>query len=159
MDKLALIPDAPGYSDKAPDEVISVMLDGGASRFRRDKINARKMVTLSWTLNPLEYRYFMAFFTTAVKRGALPFLCDLVSEDGTEPVEHECNFVPGSVGLSSQSGLTYVMSAQLEVKPIEHDEAVDSSLVLLYGLYGAGMEAIMAQVAMLANETMPDALA
>lgn len=159
MDKLNLRPDAAGYTDKAPNEVISVELDGGASRFRRDKIGARKMVSCTWTLDPLQYQYILAFFNTTTKRGSLAFLCDLVSEDGNGPVEHECNFIPGSFGLSSQKGLTYVVQAQLEVKPLTMDDTFNADLVFLYGLYGDELETLIDMTDHIVNEVMPVAYA
>lgn len=136
MRKMILRPDADGYSAAEPDgEVLRVDLDGGAGRYRTDKIGATKTVNVKWTMNPARYEYWRSFFETGTKRGALSFLCDLVSEDGLGPVEHTCSFIPGSVSLPTQQGLTYVQQATLEVTPIAHDPLVDVALMDLFELY------------------------
>lgn len=132
MVKLALRPDADGYSMAEGNDVIGTELEGGAGRYRRDKIGSTNRVSCTWTLNRDQYRYWRAFFHTATERGSLPFLCDLVGEDGTGPKEHTCRFVPGSVSLSRQVGLTYVMQATLEVEPLLHSEAVDTAVMALF---------------------------
>lgn len=156
MFKMALAPDADGYNSLDGDEVIHVKLDGGQGRYRRDKIGATKTVQVKWTLNPSQYEYWRAFYVTGTQKGALPFLCDLVSEDGAGPTEHVCNFVPGSVTLPTQAGLTYVQQATLEVVPIPRNEAADLALVVFYA--DGGPEAGFAALAKLVNETMPEAL-
>lgn len=132
MYKMQLAPDADGYNSTDGDEVIQVKLDGGQARYRQDKLGATKTVQVKWTLNPSQYEYWRAFYVTATKKGALPFLCDLVSEDGLGPAEHTCNFVPGSVVLPTQQGLTYIQQATLEVVPLPRDEVADIILVATY---------------------------
>ena len=63
------------------------------------------------------------------KSGALPFLCDLVSEDGLGPQEHLCSFVPGTVVLTEQSGFTYRQQARLEVRPLATDAVADQAVI------------------------------
>lgn len=151
---LALAPDADSYSQQEGAEVIAVSLDGGAGRYRRDKIGAARMVNVKWTMNPLQYRYFRAFWHTAIKRGALAFTCDLVSEDGAGPVAHECNVVPGTVGMPTQGGLTYTQAMTLEVKPLPVDDDLNESVMLLFN---AGMDDDdLAALGRMINITMPE---
>ena len=158
MDKLVLRPDADGYQYTDGTEVVAVALDGGQGRYRRDRIGATTQVTCTWTLNPTQYQYWRAFYVTTTKKGALAFLCDVVSDDGLGPREAVCNFVPGSVMLASQNGYTYVMQASLEVAPAVHDADADATLVLLYGLYGDGIDAFFASLEHLTNVQMPDTI-
>jgi hypothetical protein len=158
MHKLMIRPDADSYSSKDGNEVISTALDGGASRFRRDKLGAPKIVGVKWTMNPAQYQYWRAFFVTATKKGSLPFLCDLLSEDGSGPTEHQCNFVPDSVSLPAQQGLTYIQEATLEVKPLPRDEDFDLSLVSLYEALDGDADSFIAALAQMVNVTTPGAL-
>jgi hypothetical protein len=155
MYKLLLLPDADGYSSADGDEVLSVKLDGGAARYRRDKIGATKTVQVKWTLNPTQYAYWRAFYVTGTGKGSLPFLCDLVSEDGEGPVEHTCNFVPGSVSLPTQVGLMYVQQATLEVVPITHSTEADIAII---NLFPEAPSAVFAELEYLVNVAAPGAL-
>lgn len=132
MEYLLLRPDSDSYNQQEGTEVIGVELDGGGGRYRRDKIGATRKVDVTWTLNPREYAYWRAFWNTATKRGSLPFLCDLVGEDGLGPRQYVCNFIPGSVSLPAQRGLTYVQTAQLEAKPPPIEEDIDLAIMALF---------------------------
>jgi hypothetical protein len=156
MHKMVLRPDADGYSETEGEEVIRVDLDGGAGRYRTDKVGAAKTVTVKWTMNPTQYQYWRAFYATRTKNGALPFLCDLVSEDGSEPVEHTCHFLPGSVTKPLQQGLTYVQAATLEVVPNARNKEADEALLDLYDIYGGGLGALLASLGRLVTVTMPE---
>lgn len=129
MHKLVISPDADGYGSTDGTEWLRSELDGGVGRYRKDKVGASKMVNARWTLNRDLYAYWRSFYALV---GSMPFLCDLLSEDGTGPKEQVCNIVPGSVSLPSQLGLTYVQQCQLEVRPLPRNAALDLSRVLLY---------------------------
>lgn len=141
--KFAYIPDASGYTvEDAAADVIAIQLDGGASRYRRDRIGSYSMVNVRWTLDPDEYRYFRSFYRFALEKGAKPFLVDLVL-DTQFPQEHEAHFVPGSVRLQEQKGHAYFVTAQLEVKPtVFEDEAAELYNVVLYSLLGPEYETL-----------------
>jgi len=158
MAKLMLRPDADGYQAQDGTTVLRTALAGGAGRYRRDKLGATKMVTVKWTMNPVQYEYWRAFFVTATKEGALPFTCDLVSEDGRGPVEHTCSFIPGSVGMPSQQGFTYVQAATLEVTPIPHDTAHDLALIEIFNESEGAPDAWLNALAQLVNVTMPETI-
>lgn len=136
--KFAYIPDASGYTvEDAAADVIAIQLDGGASRYRRDRIGSYSMVNVRWTLDPEEYRYFRSFYRFAVEKGAKPFLVDLVL-DTQFPQEHEAHFVPGSVRLQEQKGHAYFVSAQLEVKPtVFEDEGAELAMAVLFSAFGS----------------------
>lgn len=134
LQKFMIPPDSGSYTEVEPsDEVLFTALQGGVGRYRLDKVNASRTVTVQWTFDPPDYQYFRAFFATATQRGALPFLLDLLSEDGDGTVESTCNFVPGSVTLTSTEGQMYVQAATLEVKQIPRDPDADNLIILLNG--------------------------
>lgn len=153
---LTLAPDADGYNSTDGEETIHVKLDGGQSRFRRDKIGSTKTVQVKWTLNPAQYEYWRTFYVSGTQKGALPFLCPLVSEDGNGPELHVCNFMPGSVSLPTQQGLTYVQQATLEVIPLPRDEAADLIELAMYEF--ADQEEVFYGLYHLVNVTFPENL-
>ena len=156
MERMLLRPNSEDYSQEEGTEVIRVELDGGAGRYRRDKVGATRRVNVSWTMNPNQYQYWRAFWHTATKRGSLPFLCDLVGESGQGPQQHVCYFVPGSVQMPSQQGLTYVQSATLEVKP----NAVDDDLNLgIMAIFATSTDSdVFWDLGRLVNEVAPETL-
>lgn len=158
MQKMQLVPNADGYQSTDGTEVIGIELEGGAGRYRTDKIGATKKVSCSWTLNPGEYQYWRAFYVTATKKGALSFLCDLLSEDGMGPAEHVCTFVPGSVTMPSQQGLSYVQQAQLEVTPLPHDPELDLAIIAIFESSGGRPENWYLSLDNLVNHIMPDTI-
>lgn len=135
LTKLVLLPDNSSYSVTDGKEVISTQLDGGAARYRRDILGATSTVGVSFVLGPAEYKYLRAFYRTVTVSGSTPFLIDLILDEPTL-TEHKAYFIPGSMQLTGQKGLTYTVSAQLEVYPIALDLDYDNSIVMLFSNYG-----------------------
>jgi hypothetical protein len=156
LPRLILVPDADGYQGGEVEEVTYTPLEGGPGRTRRDCIGGTKIVAVKWTLNPRQYAYWRAFYSTTVARGELPFTCPLNSDDGTGPADHTCRFVPGSVSQPTVGAFTYVMRASLEVTPLPRNETVDEEIVMVYGLLGDEASTIFADLAILVNVTMPE---
>ena len=136
MRKLQLCPTSAGYASQHADETISIQLDGGASRFRLDKIGAVHMVNAQWVLNGEEYHYFNAFHRVVTASGSDPFLIDIITYRETK-VEHTAHFVPGSVSLTQQTGGIYYVSAQLEVLPLPIVEEDELDFVALFEEFGS----------------------
>lgn len=157
MERLLIIPDADGYNQReSGEEVFRTELQGGRGRYRRDKVGASRTVSVTWTLNPAQYQYWMAFYTTTLKKGTLPFLCALVSDYGNGPEEYEASIIPGSVGLPRQQGFVYQISATLEVTPNTHDPLTDQSIIDTYETFRDGGYQAMMDIAKLVNVTMPE---
>lgn len=156
LHKMILVPDADGYASGDGNQWLRSELDGGVGRYRRDKLGASKMVNAKWTMNPQQYSYWRAFYALV---GSGPFLCDLLSEDGCGPAEHQVNIVPGSVNMPSQSGLTYVQTATLEVKPLPRDPAMDLLEVALFNESGGYPAQTLEALRKLARVTIPGAAA
>jgi hypothetical protein len=132
MSKLIIPPDTANYSTKTSEgEVISVQLDGGASRFRRAQIGFIHNVTVSWTVSLLAYNYLEAFFRLSTRMGSLPFTIDLILEGGALTT-HTARFKPGTFGLSEQSGQTFTVVAELEVTPLAVNDTNDLNTILAY---------------------------
>lgn len=155
MYKLLLTPDADGYSSTDGQDWIRSELDGGVGRYRQDKIGASKSVSVKWTMNPAQYQYWRSFYATV---GSGTFLCDLLSEDGTGPAEHECNIIPGSVTLPTQVGFTYVQQAQLEVRPLPRDAAMDLEIMLIFEASGGYPDSWFRALERLTTVSMPEAI-
>lgn len=136
LTKFTIAPDNSSYSVTDGKEVVSVALDGGASRYRRDILGASSIVNVQWVCDREEFHYIRAFFRSLTGKGALPFVIDLILDDPL-PVEHKAYFVPGSMVLTSQRGLSYYVTAQLEVEPVDLDEELEMDYVFLFNEFGA----------------------
>lgn len=125
--KLLVQPEAGSYAIEFPDNVLSTKLDGGASRYRRDIVGGSHVIPVTFRLNPEDFNYLLAFYREEAKEGAEPFTIDLfVKEAGLTTCT--AHFVKNTFKLSEQSGLTYVVTAQLEVElPYDPDQSDDDS--------------------------------
>lgn len=150
MDKLILPPDQTGYVVVSGKEVLRVQLDGGHARYRRDIIGAWSIVTAQWTLSREGYQYLTAFVRARAKNGALPFLADFYIESASI-AEHTCYIIPETLQLISQSGLTFIVAAQLEVKPSATDSDYDDGVIVSYEEYGDQYSAVYKLLEQLVN--------
>lgn len=135
LTKLILPPDNSSYSVTDGREVLAVQLAGGASRYRRDILGATSKVSASWLLGPEPYRYLRAFYKAVTVSGSKPFLMDLILDEPTL-TEHKVYFIPESLTLTGQKGLSYSVSAQLEVYPAEMDLDAANLFASLYSELG-----------------------
>lgn len=133
--KLELVPDQAGYSVADGREVVFTNLDGGASRYRKDILNARALVQTQWTLNATEFRYLKSFFKLLTGKGAKGFLMDLYI-DRENLTEHECRFIPGTFKLIGQKISEFKVSIQIEAKPVKLTDAEEESERIWATLYG-----------------------
>jgi hypothetical protein len=115
LPKLTIPPDQDNYSVIEFENVVSVKLDGGSSRFRLDKTSSIGKATVQWTVNEENYRYLRDFYRLT-KNGALTFLIDLLY-DTPYLTELEAKFVPDSFKLARQQGKSFTVTAELEIKP------------------------------------------
>lgn len=139
--ELVIPPDQAGYATADGIEVVSAKLDGGASRRRRDIIGATSTVNVAWTCNEAKYLYLRSFYRTVAGEGATPFNIGLLLDRPTITT-HKAYFVPGSMQLQSQRGLTFVVAAQLEVYPIKTTQD-DTDFVYFYNELGEDLGAIV----------------
>lgn len=155
MDTLQLPPLQASYNVGFGTEVTRIQLNGGASFFRRDIIGASSTVNCSWNLSKAEYQYLMAFYRVQVNKASAPFQYRLII-DQADADDYECFFIPGSVQLTSKSGLRFTVTGQLEVKAKLVDLEFDQSIIDSFGS-GFGTDAANL-LEKLANEDLPNAL-
>lgn len=155
MNKFIIPPDSSSYSVSDGKEVVAIQLDGGASRYRRDVIGATSTVSVSWILGREQYLYLRSFYRGLAGKGATPFLIDLILDD-FELTEHKAYFVPGSVQLTGQKGLTYWVSAQLEVYPNEDNDNGDFAAI--YNEFGENWPFWLEKLQVVVNNDWPEVL-
>jgi len=155
MRKFLIPPDQEGYSVKDGNEVISVVLDGGASRSRSDIRNSASRVTCTWKTNGFGYEYIRTFFKVGASSAALPFLIDLYGEFETL-TEHTAKFVPGTMTLSSQRGNSFIVNAELEVLPNAEDFAYQEDMMILYDNLDLELAWFFAALEKAANVDFPE---
>lgn len=155
MQKLIIPPDNSQYSVTDGKEVVATQLDGGAARYRRDIIGATSAVSVSWILNENGYNYLRSFYRGITGKGASPFLIDLILDE-YELTEHKAYFVPGSMQLTAQKGLTYWVSAQLEVCPNEDRDNGDFTVI--YGEFGEDWAYWLDKLQIIVNNEWPEIL-
>jgi len=158
--KFVIPPNQNSYRVKDGETTIAVKLDGGASRYRRDILNAYYTVDCEWRLSQDDYQYFRAFYNTETTSGSLPFLIDLITDEA-DLTEHEAQFIPDTIQLSVYNGAYFTVRAQLEVKPIPRDATLDATLVMLFSEYGGDVEArgMLDQLEQLTNVDFAESLA
>lgn len=155
MMKFTIPPDNSAYSVTDGKEVVATKLDGGAARYRRDIIGATSTVNVSWILGRDEYKYLRSFYRGVTGKGATPFLIDLILDD-FELTEHKVYFIPGSMQLTGQEGLTYWASAQLEVCPNEDPDNGDFAYI--YGAMGSNWQKYEDKLNIIVNINWPQVL-
>lgn len=128
MSLLPLPPDTASYTFKYSNTNLSTELEGGASRFRADKLGATHRLDCQWTLNLKNYNYLMAFYRTTLGYGALSFTINLIADSGAL-VTLTAYFVPGTFGLIAQQGNMYVVGASLEVIPDPAATTNDATII------------------------------
>lgn len=131
MEKLQLLPEQAGYSYKRGSELLSVQLDGGRSKIRKDLEGVPSIVECRWFLSDCDYQYFTAFLNNRINKGLDFFLIDLILD---QPFTEEfvARFVPDSIEMGNVRGLSVVVGAELEVEPT-NDLLFDDAILALYG--------------------------
>ena len=131
MKKLQLLPDSSSYNVKFGEGNISTRLSGGASRVRKDTVDNVHSINVGFNLNKEQYQYIMAFYRHITKRGALPFLMDLITDEGS-PQTHKVQIVPNTFQLSEQAGHRYGISFTVEAEPLSEHAESDTQLIANY---------------------------
>lgn len=129
MTKLLVNPSLASFGVRFGSNVIATKLEGGASRYRLDKIGSTHEVAVQWMLEAQGYDYLMAFYRTEIDYGALPFTIDLKSVDTDTLTTYTARLVPGSLSVTAFLGSVYQVSATLEVTPATILEATDQAAI------------------------------
>lgn len=141
MLKIPLIPSRASYQVGSPRGAVrSVELDGGASYMRRGVLNGARQVSVSFVLDPDEYDLLCGFYRIYLDKPQF-FLMDLII-DHADLEEYQITFVPDTFRLTSQAGLSYTVSATLEVraKPIAAGDDLGRARAIFVGIYGSERE-------------------
>jgi hypothetical protein len=152
---LVLPPDSDNYAVADGAQYISAKLDGGLSRYRSDLLNAAATVTVQWTTMPAGYDYLRAFFRTALQQGVLPFSMYLTFDNSVTSIYSNCHFVPGTFGLKSQTGWTYVVGASVEVLPATANPVSDQAILDSFSSYYNANSNALGALAALVNTQIP----
>ena len=126
-----MLPDSSSYNVKFGEGNISTRLSGGASRVRKDTVDNVHSINVGFNLNKEQYQYIMAFYRHITKRGALPFLMDLITDEGS-PQTHKVQIVPNTFQLSEQAGQRYGISFTVEAEPLSEHAESDTQLIANY---------------------------
>lgn len=155
--KCVLPPDQSSYTVTDGQSVDYTQLEGGKGRYRTAILNPSSNVTVQWTTDGEGYEYLRAFYQTCVSLASSPFLIDLIM-DNKELTEHEAYFIPNTFKLSGVSGLTYIVSTQLEVIPKTPDFISNSTHVAMWELFGTKWRYYEDVLHTLVNIEWPEAL-
>jgi hypothetical protein len=128
MSKILVTPLVESFAVDHGNNVISTKLDGGASRYRLDKIGVPHTASVKWTLDETAYDYFMAFYRTGIDYGSLSFEVDLLIDSATL-TEYTVHLVPGSLKTTYLGDGKFEITAQLEVVVIEANESEDLATI------------------------------
>lgn len=128
MAKLLLTPERTRFEVNRSEETIAVELDGGLPKLRRDIINGAFKIPVRWRCNPSQYRYLNAFYETELDFGSRTFTIDLLINDAIEQT-YTAQFEPGTMKLAGNSGLTYVVNADLVVQPNTYNHAQNQAII------------------------------
>lgn len=123
----------------------------GPSVQRLDRFNTASVMTVAWNTNPAGFDYLSAFYFTAVREGALPFLIESVHD---HPDPRWLNAVMLNFSLESINGLTYSARSDVEVVPIASPD-YDGTVLTLHDEFGDEWPDFLLDLDRLVNVDMP----
>jgi hypothetical protein len=129
------------YSAQFGNNVLSIELDGGAGRYRLDKIGAAHQVSVQWQLTYKAYSYLMAFYRTEIDFGSMPFEIDLSLDSGPSAT-YTAHIVPGTFKLDAYLIGLYQVSATLEITPATVNTIEDEAMIAAYPITGESTEIV-----------------
>lgn len=153
---LGLTPSVDGYTASRGDTMISTNPGQGPSAVRLDRFNTPTRLNVSWNVGPADYGYLVAFYYTAIREGALPFLMDSIVD---HPLvrQLEAKMIPGSFTLSGVKGITYQVRADVDVVPVLSPD-FDALMLDMYAEGGEFWGDFIDMLDRLVNVVMPDDL-
>jgi hypothetical protein len=109
-------PEQDGYRLQRGRETISIRLDGGRSRKRRDIVGACHIAQCTWLCDHDEYTALTGFFRERLQSRSAEFLLPLLI-DTAVTVNHRCTILDEPEELASTRGRMHTVRATLEVIP------------------------------------------
>jgi hypothetical protein len=154
--QLGLTPSIDGYGVQRGDSIVRSQPGLGPSAIRLDFYNTPSRVSVSWNVGAADYNYLVAFYFTAIREGALPFLMDVVLDD---PLVRQLQamLVPGSFVFDGVNGMTYRVRAEVEVSPIRLSDS-DELMIDMFETEGEFWGDVLLDLDHLVTVTMPRVL-
>tara|TARA_R110002096_G_scaffold236038_2_gene426410 strand:- start:3545 stop:4021 length:477 start_codon:yes stop_codon:yes gene_type:complete len=115
---LPYAPERSSYSYSKSDGIVTITLDGGLSKSRKDVIGNASIVSCEWVLNTTQFEEFMLFYNIIAQKGVRPFKAALIL-DKPSAETFDARFVPDTLVSSAPNELQNYVSASLEVVPVE----------------------------------------
>jgi hypothetical protein len=110
------VPSVQGYQGEVSPNVDRTDFDAGEARQRLRYGTAPEQHTVTWKFTPTEMATFVAFHRDEINQGTDYFLMDMHLGEGLQ----SCNvrFMNGKYQKQPLSGLNWIVSAKLDVKPV-----------------------------------------
>jgi hypothetical protein len=150
---MALTPSISGYSIERADTVIRSEPGMGPSAQRLDRFNSPSRMSAHWNVGPSNFEYLAAFYWTTIAEGALPFLIEAVL-DRPDARYLKAKLVPGSFQNARINGLTYGVSAEIDVVPVL-SPSYDSTVLALFDADGEEWADFFGGLETLVNVDLP----
>lgn len=128
---MALTPGSGNYSADRGEEIIQSAADMGPTLIRAGFASSPATMSISWGVNAARLQYLAAFYFTAIREGALPFIVPLVLQTGAA-VDHVALLVPGSFEISGVDGNVHLVSATIVTEPLPRDATADSETIAAF---------------------------
>lgn len=114
---LAIPPTSSGFATVDGDSTVSIQLDGGGPRVRKDQLNVVTRVSAAFVMTPEDYTYFRAFYRTSMKNGSQPFTIPLLGIDDSNWALYSAQMVGGTLKWPSNQGATLTVTMDMWVMP------------------------------------------
>lgn len=131
MRKLHLLAQSSGYGVAFGDNNVATKLNGGKSRVRRKAINTTHDVSVSFLLDKRQYEYLMAFYRTVTQRGALPFMMDIITDNGIIQT-HKVLIKQNTFKLNQVQGEAFFVGMTVEAEPTTQKADNDNVVIDSY---------------------------
>ncbi len=131
---LHIPPDQRGYSISLANGSVSTQVEGGRNRYRRDFLGSSSIARVSWTVGNVERDFIVGFLEDLTSSGSVPFEIDLyaAASAGSPLQRYSVNLVPDTFSERSTSGLSHVLTANLEVIREAANDGLRSAQTLIF---------------------------
>lgn len=155
MIKISRPPAQRGYSVDMRSSALQTDLRGGLNRARKDQSRPDYRASLSYTIPAREAPSWAALYDRLAMTGEA-FQVDLIA-DAFALTPYECKLVPGSFQIAYIDGARARVSYQADATPDpSFTPASDEALMDLFETYGEDADSVLALLAQLVNEDLPN---
>lgn len=156
MTKLNLTPNQSNYSFTDNIETLQSSHAGGFSRYQKDLQSSAYKLNLEFTLDGIQYEYFLNFYNVETNFGVSSFTMDLIL-DTSSLLEYTCYFIPGTIKLNKIEGRTYSINFEIEVIPYEISQE-EEDLVYVFDGFTPNSSDNLDIINKIINTDIPDAI-